>query len=207
FADDTNLLVFGREPEANVRQLEAAWETKTCLQGRKQWADQLELAQPGGGTSPVKPMAAARFLGVWLDWKLNWKAHLLHKDGHTEFFEFAASIPNLPLSAPLAPGQISTRYHALRPDSSSTYSQCSPCSLDVVIGWPYLGALSYRRDAFLPPTASVFPPQRTERNWVTTQCLGRGPPGQDVRIYTVRRGSLTCFFLLILFHLSVMYDG
>ncbi|EAQ93895.1 hypothetical protein CHGG_02130 [Chaetomium globosum CBS 148.51] len=27
FADDTNLLVFGRNPEANVRQLEAAWET------------------------------------------------------------------------------------------------------------------------------------------------------------------------------------
>ncbi|EAQ84813.1 hypothetical protein CHGG_08827 [Chaetomium globosum CBS 148.51] len=33
FADDTNLLVFGRNPEANVRQLEAAWET--CIR----WAD------------------------------------------------------------------------------------------------------------------------------------------------------------------------
>jgi hypothetical protein len=95
FADDTNLLVFGREPEANVRQLEAAWET--CLQwadtrgmafgpekselihfnkGRKQWGNQLNLAQPGRGTSPVKPTASARFLGVWLDWKLDWKAHL-----------------------------------------------------------------------------------------------------------------------------------
>ena len=95
FADDTNLMVFGREPKANVRQLEAAWAT--CLQwagtrgmafapekselihfnkGRKQWTDRLDLAQPGRGTSPVNPTASARFLGVWLDWKLNWKAYL-----------------------------------------------------------------------------------------------------------------------------------
>ena len=95
FADDTNLLAFGREPQANVRQLEAAWET--CLQwadtrgmafapekselihfnrGRKQWTDRLDLAQPGRGTSPVRPTGSARFLGIWLDWKLNWKAHL-----------------------------------------------------------------------------------------------------------------------------------
>jgi hypothetical protein len=38
FADDTNLMVFGREPEANVRQLEAAWAT--CLQ----WAGTLGMA-------------------------------------------------------------------------------------------------------------------------------------------------------------------
>ncbi|EAQ91377.1 hypothetical protein CHGG_03312 [Chaetomium globosum CBS 148.51] len=30
----------------------------------------------GGGTSPVRPTESARFLGVWLDRKLNWKAHL-----------------------------------------------------------------------------------------------------------------------------------
>ncbi|EAQ84182.1 hypothetical protein CHGG_10586 [Chaetomium globosum CBS 148.51] len=96
FADDTNLLVFGRNPEANVRQLEAAWET--CIRwadsrgmkfapekselihfnkGRRQWTEQVNLANPGGGTSPVKPEESARFLGVWLDWKLNWKAHLV----------------------------------------------------------------------------------------------------------------------------------
>jgi hypothetical protein len=88
-------MVFGREPEANVRQLEAAWAT--CLQwagtrgmafapekselihfnkGKKQWTDRLNLAQPGRGISPVNPTASARFLGVWLDRKLNWKAHL-----------------------------------------------------------------------------------------------------------------------------------
>ena len=44
--------------------------------GRKQWKDQLDLSQTGGGTILVKPAASARFLGVWLDWKLNWKAHL-----------------------------------------------------------------------------------------------------------------------------------
>ncbi|EAQ90760.1 hypothetical protein CHGG_02695 [Chaetomium globosum CBS 148.51] len=96
FADDTNLLVFGRNPEANGRQLEAAWET--CIRwadsrgmkfapekselihfnkGRRQWTEQVNLANPGGGTSPVKPEESARFLGVWLDWKLNWKAHLV----------------------------------------------------------------------------------------------------------------------------------
>jgi hypothetical protein len=30
FADDTNLLAFGRSPEANTKQLEKAW--KTCLE-------------------------------------------------------------------------------------------------------------------------------------------------------------------------------
>ncbi|EAQ86126.1 hypothetical protein CHGG_07379 [Chaetomium globosum CBS 148.51] len=95
FADDTNLLVFGRNPEANVRQLEAAWGT--CIRwadsrgmkfapekselihfnkGRRQWSNQLELTSPGRGTSPDRPKESARFLGVWLDRKLNWKAHL-----------------------------------------------------------------------------------------------------------------------------------
>ena len=78
FADDTNLLVFGQKPEANIQQLKAAWDT--CSQwadtrgmafapekselihfnkGRKQWEDQLDLAQTGGGIIPVKPVALA----------------------------------------------------------------------------------------------------------------------------------------------------
>ena len=91
FADDTNLMAFGQSPGANVRQLEAAW--KTCLQwaetrgmafgaekselihfnkNRKQWQDPLSLALPGGGgISQVKPKKLARFLGVWLDWRLS----------------------------------------------------------------------------------------------------------------------------------------
>jgi len=95
FADDTNLLAFGRGPLANSRQLEEAW--KTCLQwaktrgmvfagekselihfnkGRKQWSNPVNLAHSTGeGFDTVKPIPSSRFLGVWLDWRLNWKAH------------------------------------------------------------------------------------------------------------------------------------
>jgi hypothetical protein len=95
FADDTNLLAFGKTPEANIGQLEAAWQT--CLmwaktrgmsfeaekcelihfnKGRKQWQEDASLAQTGpGNRTIIRPMPASRFLGVWLDWKLSWKAH------------------------------------------------------------------------------------------------------------------------------------
>ena len=45
--------------------------------GRKQWKDPIALALVGGsgGYSTVKPVESARFLGVWLDWRLSWKAH------------------------------------------------------------------------------------------------------------------------------------
>jgi len=44
--------------------------------GRKQWANSLDLVQPGGGTSRIRPVELAEFIGVWLDRKLNWQAHL-----------------------------------------------------------------------------------------------------------------------------------
>jgi Reverse transcriptase (RNA-dependent DNA polymerase) len=87
FSDDTNLLAFGRDSKTTTRQLEQAW--KTCLQwaatrgmafgpekselihfnkNRRQWQDPVNLALPGGrGSSLVKPVKSARFLGVWLD--------------------------------------------------------------------------------------------------------------------------------------------
>ena len=46
--------------------------------GRAQWTDPVQLANPAGqgsGSGTVSPSPNARFLGVWLDWRLNWKAH------------------------------------------------------------------------------------------------------------------------------------
>jgi hypothetical protein len=109
FADDTNLLAFGRTPEVNARQLERAWDT--CLQwaktrgmafaaekselihfnrGRKQWDTPVNLALPQGErTSPIQPTRSARFLGVWLDWRLSWKAHRQAVEGKLRTQEFA----------------------------------------------------------------------------------------------------------------------
>ena len=40
--------------------------------GRKQWLDAVSLTLPGGeGTSQVKLTELARFLRVWLDWRLS----------------------------------------------------------------------------------------------------------------------------------------
>ena len=95
FADDTNILAFGKHSSTNCRQLEEAWST--CLRwatahgmefnpakselihfnkGRAQWTEPLHLAQPASQDgAEIKPQPYARFLGIWLDWRLNWKAH------------------------------------------------------------------------------------------------------------------------------------
>jgi len=109
FADDTNLLAFGRTSEANTRQLERAWDT--CLRwartigmaftaekselihfnkGRKQWDRPVNLALPQGrGVSPIQPTSSARFLGVWLDWRLRWAAHKRAVERKLKTQEFA----------------------------------------------------------------------------------------------------------------------
>ena len=44
--------------------------------GRKQWSNPIHLAHlVGEGFDIVKPIPSSRFLGVWLDWRLNWRAH------------------------------------------------------------------------------------------------------------------------------------
>ena len=84
FADDINLLAYGRNAKACTGQLERAW--KTCLQwagsrgmtfaadksvlihfnkNRRQWANLVTLYQPiGASYSIVRPMPSRRFLGV-----------------------------------------------------------------------------------------------------------------------------------------------
>jgi hypothetical protein len=96
FADDTNLLAFGRTQENTIRDLREAW--KTC----KDWAEEqgirfspekselLHFQKPGRGKkaperwkkgielgpgAEVLPKEEARFLGVWLDRGLTWQAH------------------------------------------------------------------------------------------------------------------------------------
>jgi hypothetical protein len=91
FADDTNLLAFGKTPETTTRQLEEAWATcqawgltrgvvfapeKSELlhfnRARQGWKTGVKL----GPDLLLQPVEEARFLGVWLDRKLTWGAHL-----------------------------------------------------------------------------------------------------------------------------------
>jgi hypothetical protein len=90
FSDDTNILAFGATAEENCRTLEKAW--KVC----ERWAlrhgmqfepNKSELMHFTRARSPSlcgvrlantekAPTTSTRFLGVWLDRKLTWKAHL-----------------------------------------------------------------------------------------------------------------------------------
>ena len=90
FADDTNLLAFGKTPEVTTRQLEEAWATcqawaltrgivfapEKCEllhfdRSRKPWERGVQL----GPNLTIQPKEEARFLGIWLDRKLTWKGH------------------------------------------------------------------------------------------------------------------------------------
>ena len=52
----------------------------------------MNLAFPlGGGSTTVQPAAFGRFLGVWLDWKLSWKAHCSAVDRKLRTQDFALS--------------------------------------------------------------------------------------------------------------------
>ena len=59
---------------------------------RRQWANPVTLYQPtGAGYSIVKPIPSGRFLGVWLDWKLSWKAHCTAVEKKLRTQDFALS--------------------------------------------------------------------------------------------------------------------
>lgn len=90
FADDTNILAFGKTPEDTARRLEGVWGTCTrwaAMRGVQFEPSKSELLHftrahtaPTTavrlGTATIQPVESARFLGVWLDRKLTWKAHL-----------------------------------------------------------------------------------------------------------------------------------
>jgi hypothetical protein len=61
--------------------------------GRRQWQDPVALAHPvgSGGYSTVEPVGSARFLGVWLDWKLSWRAHCQAVERKLRTQDFALS--------------------------------------------------------------------------------------------------------------------
>ena len=90
FADDTNLLSYSNDIEANCRRLESAWkqcETWARTRGMQfapgksellhfTRAHQAPTQRVKLGDTSIKPVESARFLGVWLDRKLRWTRHL-----------------------------------------------------------------------------------------------------------------------------------
>jgi hypothetical protein len=92
YADDTNLLAFGRDTQLCCRTLEGAYQT--CEAWARERGMQFEPAKSelvhftrtrrprsevvnilGGEQPGLAPVEAARFLGVWLDRKLSFKEH------------------------------------------------------------------------------------------------------------------------------------
>lgn len=89
FADDTNIVAFAPTARENCRTLEKAWEV--CERWARSRGMQFEPAKselthftrkrtpPADkarlGSVELGPQTSVRFLGVWLDRKLSWKAH------------------------------------------------------------------------------------------------------------------------------------
>ena len=90
FADDTNLMAFSRDVQANCRRLENAWricEKWARSRGMEFAPQKSKLMHFTRAYKPLKnrvklsstevmPRESARFLGVWLDRKLRWGNHL-----------------------------------------------------------------------------------------------------------------------------------
>jgi hypothetical protein len=90
FADDTNLIAIGETFEANKSLLENAWETCTGWAKKRgmvfapEKSELLHFSRAHAertlplrlGDLVVRPTKEARFLGVWLNNKLSWKAYI-----------------------------------------------------------------------------------------------------------------------------------
>jgi hypothetical protein len=90
FADDLNLLAFGKDTQESSCYLEGAWQT--CRQWSKtrgmefapEKSELLHLTRAHAApmtpvhldNQTIQPVQEARFLGVWIDRKLKWKGHL-----------------------------------------------------------------------------------------------------------------------------------
>ena len=60
--------------------------------GWRQWKAPVSLALlEGRGYSTIQLVQSARFLGVWLDWKLSWKAHCKAVERKLRTQDFALS--------------------------------------------------------------------------------------------------------------------
>lgn len=90
FADDTNIIVFSPDPKKNHESLSQAWHTYSTwakIRGMEFAPQKSELMHFTRAHIPctelvqlkdavIEPSTSARFLGVWLDRKPRWKAHL-----------------------------------------------------------------------------------------------------------------------------------
>ena len=90
FADDTNILAFGKTHRDNVSKLEATyraaekWAAEVGMQFEPAKSELIHFREAGNpitlpvrlGADTIQPVPSARFLGVWLDYRLRWKAHI-----------------------------------------------------------------------------------------------------------------------------------
>jgi Reverse transcriptase (RNA-dependent DNA polymerase)/Endonuclease-reverse transcriptase len=90
FADDTNIFVASRDIEANCRRLESAfrvcerWARTRGMEFAPQKSELMHFSRTHTAHSQgvrlagktITPVESARFLGVWLDRKLQWGRHL-----------------------------------------------------------------------------------------------------------------------------------
>ena len=90
FADDTNLLVASRDVQENCRRLESAfrvcerWAKTRGMEFAPQKSELMHFTRKHAGFTKgvrltgrtINPVESARFLGVWLDRKLQWGRHL-----------------------------------------------------------------------------------------------------------------------------------
>ena len=164
FADDTNLMVFSSDVQANCRRLENAWrlcEKWAKSRGMEFAPQKSELmhftcAHKALGNkvrlsgADVAPRESARFLGVWLDRKLRWRSHLTKVQTKME-----------------------TQMYALTKIAASTWG-CTLARAREVYTKVVRSAIAYGASAYHTPAGPAYgPPRGIARELLTIQssCL------------------------------------